>query len=91
MREENLIYIEWLDSQVGNSRTWADISDYEAELPTHQSIGWVIEDKPTYYTIVPHIADETNTSLFQGTGIMSIPKCCITKTINITSLLPSPS
>ena len=87
MREEELLYIEWLDSQVSYNKTWTSIEDYEAELPVHQSIGWVIEDKATHYTIVPHIADETRTSLFQGTGLMTIPKCCITKTVNLSSSL----
>lgn len=84
--KEKLIYIEWLDSQ-GCTPSWTDISNYSPEIPIQRSIGWVVHESEQSISICGNIADETTTTLYQGNGIMTIPKVSITKTKELSSNL----
>lgn len=84
---EKLIYIEWIDSQ-GCAPSWVDLTNYKPELPTHRSIGWIIHEDEKSISFCGNIADETATTLYQGNGIMTIPKIAITskREIDITKI-----
>lgn len=86
MADEQLVYIEWVDSQ-GCTPSWVKLSDYTPELPTHKSIGWVIHEDATSISFCGNIADETETSCYQGNGIMTIPKIAITKQRHLSNEL----
>nr|WP_121272915.1 hypothetical protein [Pedobacter schmidteae] len=88
MPQEKLIYVEWIDSQ-GCTPSWVRLDDYKPELPIHKSIGWVIYEDDNILSICGNIADETSTTLYQGNGIMTIPKIAIIATKELSNNLLS--
>lgn len=77
------VYIEWVDSY-GCTPSWMDLNGYEASLPTMKTIGWVIYENDNLVSICGNISEETEYTLFQGNGIMTIPKRCIISIKEIT-------
>ncbi len=71
-------YVEWADSQ-GVTPGWLDLSDFEPTLPVMKSVGWVVHEDKKMLSLCGNIAAETKSTLFQGNGIITIPKKCILK------------
>lgn len=76
MKRVKLVYVEWLDSQ-GVTSGWQDFSHYKPSLPVMRSCGWVVHEDKSSISLCASIGDETPTTLYQGNGIMTIPKICI--------------
>ena len=68
-----LVRVEWVDSHSGKG--WADLDRIKAsaELLHIVSVGWVIAETKDQLVLCSTLSD------IQGTGDISIPKCCITK------------
>ena len=81
MRE--LIKIEWLDSY-GASSKWNAVIDIKPIELVCTSVGYNIYEDENKIAIAPHYAAETEETMEQCNGVMTIPKCSITK---ITTLI----
>lgn len=81
MRE--LIRIEWLDSY-GASSKWTAVEDINPIELMCVSVGYNIYEDENKLAIAPHYAAETVNTMEQCNGVMTIPKCSITK---ITTLI----
>ncbi len=68
-----LVLVKWVDSH-GCTPQWQDLTDYETELPIMKSVGWVIFENDKLLSVCGHIAEVTDSTPFQGNGIMTIPK-----------------
>lgn len=75
--------IEWLDSQ-GVLSGWQDLKEFEPTMPTMKSIGFVVFENDQMVSLCGNVGDETPSTLFQGNGIMTIPKVCIQKRVTVT-------
>lgn len=73
---KEMIYIEWLDSMLGSSG-WQDLSDFSTDIPTMKSVGFLIYETDSLVALAGSISYETPHSCYQGTGIITIPKCSI--------------
>lgn len=78
-----LIKIEWLDSY-GASSKWNAIEDVKPIELCCTSVGYNIYEDENKIAIAPHYAPETAVTMEQCNGVMTIPKCSITK---ITTLI----
>lgn len=74
-----ITYLEWVDSSSFTSRVWTDKNHVVNEIPdlTCISIGFMVKETKEFITIVG------STSPNEYAGIMTIPKCAITKRKNI--------
>lgn len=70
------LYVEWVDSH-GCTPSWVGLEGYAATLPVMKSIGWVVYENDDLISICGNIGEETENTLSQGNGIMTIPKRCI--------------
>jgi len=75
--------VKWVDSY-GATPTWTDVDDLGATLLTCNSVGWVKYEDEDVLVIVPHVADETDHTLDQGCGQMTIPKCAVKERLKLT-------
>lgn len=75
--------IEWLDSQ-GVLSGWQDLKEFKPSLPVMKSIGFVVFENDLMVSLCGNVGDETATTLFQGNGIMTIPKVCIQKRVTVS-------
>lgn len=75
--------IEWLDSQ-GALSGWHDLKDFEPSIPVMKSIGFVVFENDQLVSLCGNIGEETPSTLYQGNGIMTIPKVCIQKRTRLT-------
>lgn len=78
----DLVRIRWKDSY-GVISGWRDIADFTASPLLITSYGIIIYDNNDVIAITGNYAEETDNTIEQANGIMTIPKCCIT---DITSL-----
>ena len=71
-----LVLVAWEDSQ-GVLSGWQRLEDFTAEVPTVYSIGWVVRENEKMISVCGNIGEETESTAYQGNGIMTIPKTCI--------------
>lgn len=81
-----LVLIEWLDSH-GVSAGWQRLDNYESTLPVMKSVGWIVYENDKLVSVCGNMAEETDSTAFQGNGIMTIPKCAILSTVELTTPL----
>lgn len=74
--KHELFYIEWVDSQ-GVLSGWTDLKEFTASIPIMKSIGWIVYENKKIISVCANIGEETESTLLQGNGIMTIPKQCI--------------
>lgn len=75
-----LVYVEWLDSCGPNG--WTAISELDDRVSRIRSVGWVLHDTEEGLTILPHYEPSRHDGKpYQGKGIVSIPKECITRAV----------
>lgn len=80
---KDIVCIKWLDSY-GVQAGWQDIGDYKASKLEITSVGKIIYEDDDVISLAHNFADETEHTLQQANGIMTIPKVCINQ---ITSCL----
>lgn len=68
-----LVMIEWLDSH-GVLPSWVKLTDFTAVLPVMKSVGWLVYENEVLLSVCGNISEETDSTVFQGNGIMTIPK-----------------
>lgn len=78
----DIVEVCWKDSY-GVISGWKDISDFCASPLTIHSYGKIIYEDNDLISLTGNYAEETENTVEQANGIMTIPKCCI---ISITSL-----
>ena len=76
-----LVLLEWEDS-LGCARGWELFEERADSFVTIQSVGWILKETRTAFTLVPHVG-RTGGEPDQGQGIMVIPKRCVLKRTNI--------
>lgn len=79
----DIVCVKWLDSY-GVQAGWQDIDNYKAGKLEITSVGKIIYEDEDVISLAHNFADETEHTLPQANGIMTIPKVCITQ---ITSCL----
>lgn len=72
------IYIEWIDSH-GVTSGWIDLNDFMPDMPIMKSIGFIVYEDKDKISVCGNVGEETKSTLFQGNGIMTIPKNCIVR------------
>ena len=81
-----LVYVEWEDA-FGCSSSWTEIPEVLEEVTAKpllaRSVGWVIRDKGTSITVVPHMSLDHAHAESQGCGDMTIPRSAIRKMVNL--------
>lgn len=78
-----IVEITWIDSK-GITSEWEFLNDSKSMPPCIcHSIGYILEDKKDYITIVQSYDKESNKDHNQIMGKMTIPKCSIKKTRKI--------
>lgn len=78
--------IDWVDSR-GVTDRWSRIDDLEDNEPCKMvSVGWVFKEDGDQVQIAPHVGLEDDKSEHQVTGVMTIPKRCITHRIRLTGV-----
>lgn len=83
-----IVIVKWLDA-FGCSSSWRERDDIEKATPSIcESVGWLIKDEDDYIVLVPHVANETLGSTWQGCGDMTIPRAAIQR---INPLTPARS
>ena len=75
---KDIVCVKWLDSY-GVQAGWQDISDYKANKLEITSVGKIIYEDDDVISLAHNFADETENTLQQANGIMTIPKVCITQ------------
>lgn len=80
--KNDIVKVQWKDSY-GVTCGWRDISDFTASPLVITSYGKIIYDDEEVIAITGNYAEETENTVEQANGIMTIPKCCI---VSITSL-----
>lgn len=58
----------------GHSRRLAGLADFTDVLPAMKSVGWLMYENELLLPLCGNIAEETDSTVFQGNGIMTIPK-----------------
>lgn len=77
--DETLVLVTWIDS-LGCSSSWREKEYLTNSKPLLcRSVGWILRDDDNYIVLVPHTADETSHSDWQGCGDMTIPRGMIQK------------
>jgi len=72
-----IVKVTWLDSY-GATPSWQEIDDAKGYIALRcHSIGYLLEDEKDYIKIAPHYAAETEQTLEQVSGVMSIPRICV--------------
>ena len=71
-----LVLVEWLDSH-GVLPSWVELEDYTAVLPVMKSVGWLVYENDVLLSVCGNISHETESTAFQGNGIMTIPKIAV--------------
>ena len=79
----DLIKVDWVDSYGATSR-WSAVEDIHPTELNCISIGYNVYEDEKKIAIAPHFALETSETVEQCNGVMTIPKCSITK---ITTLV----
>lgn len=79
-----LILIEWVDSH-GCTPSWTSLENYRAVLPIMKSVGWLVFEDENLYSVCGNISEETESTVFQGNGIMTIPKKAVLSLIELSS------
>lgn len=69
--------IEWVDS-FGCTSTWSEIKPINSILIC-QTVGFVIFENEHVISIANSIANETDNTIEQANGVMTIPLVCIKK------------
>lgn len=78
--------IDWVDSR-GVTDHWSRIDDLEDNEPCNMvSVGWVFKEDEKQIQIAPHVGLEDDVAERQVSGVMTIPKQCITHRIRLTGL-----
>jgi hypothetical protein len=67
--------VEWIDS-FGCTSTWSEIKPISTILIC-QTVGFVISENEDVISIANSVAEETDNTVEQANGIMTIPKACI--------------
>lgn len=76
------VEVKWLDS-FGVQSGWQDISGYNTDKLVITSWGKVIYENNDIISLAHNYAEETQDTVEQANGVMTIPKACI---ISITSV-----
>lgn len=71
------VVVKWIDSNL-SERTWVDLEDYETDVSEIESYGIVMHENERSISIAGHYAVGNSNTLTQASGIMTIPKVCIT-------------
>lgn len=74
MKEIKLI--EWYDSY-GVSNGWEDLSNFQPNELIIKSIGFVLYEDANIISLTGNYSKETDRTVEQANGIITIPKCCI--------------
>jgi len=88
MEKTTVVLVKWLDSY-GVQTGWQDISDYKANRLEVTSVGKIIYEDEDVISLAHNFADETENTLMQANGIMTIPKACIVQIIPCALMLSS--
>ncbi len=71
--------IYWVDSR-GVTDRWARVDELEDnDTCSMVSVGWVFKEDDKQLQIAPHVGLEDDIDERQVSGVMTIPKQCITK------------
>lgn len=73
---KKVVYVEWLDS-FGCTSSWQSLEDYSPVAPIMKTIGFIVYESKDLLSLANSIGDETEYTLEQANGIMTIPKNCI--------------
>ena len=76
-------HIKWHDSY-GVSAGWEDVSDFKANELIIHSIGFVLHEDDKVISLTGNYASETDKTVEQANGIITIPKCCIEEIISVS-------
>lgn len=81
---KDIVCIKWLDSY-GVQAGWQDICEYKANKLEITSVGKIIYEDDDVISLAHNFAEETDKTLAQANGVMTIPKVCI---VQITPCVP---
>ena len=70
------VHIQWVDSY-GVTSGWQDISEYTHNALMIHSFGVVIYQDADAISLAHNYADETDKTIKQANGVMTIPLACI--------------
>lgn len=82
MKEIRLVI--WTDSY-GATGGWSDVENFTPQSLLVKSIGFVIYEDDKLISLSGSYAEETDNTLEQANGIITIPKCCIKHSICLSS------
>lgn len=71
------VYVEWVDS--ARSYDWERLDEFEGEPVECESIGWLIKETDKYVIIAQNLGYEP----VQVCNTMTIPKCAVTKMVDM--------
>lgn len=80
-KEYPLVLVRWVDSYFDGAG-WSFISQEPTQKKVCVSVGFLHEDTANI-RLYPHI-HASGTNDFQGSGIITIPKCSVMETIRLT-------
>jgi hypothetical protein len=79
-----LVLVEWLDSRQP-SGTWQRLADFEpAPVVQCVSVGFLVQDTDSQIALAPNMGDVGSVEYIQMSGVVYIPRSCITAIHNLT-------
>lgn len=89
MVDKGIVCVKWLDSY-GVQSGWREIDDFKANPLEITSIGKIIYEDDDVISLAHNFADETENTVAQANGIMTIPRVCIRQIISCVYFCPEP-
>jgi hypothetical protein len=79
------VYIEWIDASAPATNGWKFPGDLEAGGADFRccSLGWIIGESRTHYTVAAHVGNLDTEDEVQFTGVMHIPRGMVVKLVRV--------